>query len=71
MQKREDLCDLYFSKVADVGEWNYADYLVSRGIPIPAGWGVGQVIEGTVISTMQLYSCRHVLGLQAQSFVGQ
>ena len=21
--------------------------MVSRGIPIPAGWGVGQVIEGT------------------------
>ena len=29
-----------------VGECNYADYLVSRGIPIPAGWGVGQVTEG-------------------------
>ena len=30
-----------------MGECNYADYLVSRGIPIPAGWGVGQVTEGT------------------------
>ena len=30
-----------------MGEWNYADYLVSRGIPIPAGWGVGQVTEET------------------------
>ena len=30
-----------------MGERNYADYLVSRGIPIPAGWGVGQVTEGT------------------------
>ena len=30
-----------------MGECNYTDYLVSRGIPIPAGWGVGQVIEGT------------------------
>jgi hypothetical protein len=30
-----------------VGEWNYADYLVSRGIPILVGWGVGQVTEGT------------------------
>ena len=29
------------------GECNYADYLVSRGIPIPAGWGVGQVTQGT------------------------
>jgi len=38
--------DLYFWEVADVGECNYADYLVSRGIPIPAGWGVGQVTEG-------------------------
>ena len=47
MQKSEDLCDLYFWEVVDVGECNYADYLVSRGIPIPAGWGVGQVIEGT------------------------
>ena len=47
MQKREDSCDLYFWEVADVGEWNYADYLVTRGIPIPAGWGVGQVTEGT------------------------
>ena len=47
MQKREDSCDLYFWKVADAGECNYADYLVSRGIPIPAGWGVGQVTEGT------------------------
>ncbi|SPT20699.1 unnamed protein product [Triticum aestivum] len=37
--KREDSCDLYFWEVADVGECNYADYLVSRGIPIPAGWG--------------------------------
>ena len=45
MQKREDSCDLYFWEVADVGECNYADYLVSRGIPIPAGWGVGQVTE--------------------------
>ena len=48
MQKREDSCDLYFWEVADVGECNYADYLVSRGIPIPAGWGVGQVTEGTI-----------------------
>lgn len=47
MQKREDSCDLYFWEVADVGECNYTDYLVSRGIPIPAGWGVGQVTEGT------------------------
>ena len=47
MQKREDSCDWYFWEVADVGECNYADYLVSRGIPIPAGWGVGQVTEGT------------------------
>ena len=31
-----------------MGEWNYVDYLVSRRIPIPAGWGVGQVTEGTV-----------------------
>jgi hypothetical protein len=46
VQKREDSCDLYFWEVADVGEWNYADYLVSRGIPILAGWGVGQVTEG-------------------------
>ena len=45
MHKREDSCDLYFWEVADVAERNYADYLVSRGIPIPAGWGVGQVIE--------------------------
>ena len=30
-----------------MGECNYADYLVSGGIPIPAGWGVGQVTEGT------------------------
>ena len=37
---------LNFWEVADVGECNYADYLVSRGIPIPAGWGVGQVTEG-------------------------
>ena len=47
MQKREDSCDLYFWEVADVGGCNYADYLVSRGIPIPACWGVGQVTEGT------------------------
>ena len=47
MQKREDSCDLYFWEVADVGECNYDDYLVSRGIPIPAGWCVGQVTEGT------------------------
>ena len=47
MQKREDSCDLYFGEVANVGECNYADYLVRRGIPIPAGWGVGQVTEGT------------------------
>ena len=47
MQKREDSCDLYFGEVANVGECNYADYLVSQGIPIPAGWGVGQVTEGT------------------------
>jgi hypothetical protein len=47
MQKREDSCDFYFWEVADVGEWNYADYLVSRGIPIPAGWGVGHVTKGT------------------------
>ena len=46
MQKREDSCDLYFWEVADVGECNYADYLDSRGIPIPACWGVGQVTEG-------------------------
>ena len=31
-----------------MGEWDYADYLVIRGIPIPASWGVGQVTEGTV-----------------------
>ena len=30
-----------------MGECNYADYLVSRRIPIPTGWGVGQVSEGT------------------------
>ena len=30
-----------------MGECNYADYSVSRGIPIPAGWGVGQVTEVT------------------------
>ena len=30
-----------------MGECNYANHLVSRGIPIPAGWGVGQVTEGT------------------------
>ena len=30
-----------------MGECNYADYSVSRGIPIPAGWGVGHVNEGT------------------------
>ena len=30
-----------------MGECNYADYLVSRGIPIPAGWFVGQVTEET------------------------
>ena len=30
-----------------MGECNYTDYLVSRGIPILAGWGVGQVMEGT------------------------
>lgn len=30
-----------------MGECNYIDYLVSRGIPIPAGWVVGQVTEGT------------------------
>ena len=47
MQKREDSCDLYFWEVADVGECNYTDYLVSQGIPIPAGWGVRQVTEGT------------------------
>ena len=47
MQKREDSCDLYFWEVADLGEWNYTDYLVSRGITIPAGWSVGQVTEGT------------------------
>ena len=47
MQKREDSSDLYFWEVADVGEWKYAHYLVSRGIPIPAGSGVGQVTEGT------------------------
>ena len=45
MQKREDSCDLYFWEVVDVGECNYTDYLVSRGI-LPAGWGVGQVTEG-------------------------
>ena len=47
MQKREDSCDLYFWEVADVRECNYADYFVRRGIPIPAGWCVGQVTEGT------------------------
>ena len=47
MKKREDSCDLYFWEVADVGECNYADYLVSQGIPISVGWGVGQVTEGT------------------------
>ena len=47
MQKREDSCDLYFWEVANVGECNYVDYLVSQGIPIPAGCGVGQVTEGT------------------------
>ena len=47
MQKREDSCDLYFLEVADVGGCNYVDYLVSRGILIPAGWGVGQVTKGT------------------------
>ena len=46
MQKREDSCDFYFWEVDDVGKCNYADYFVSRGIPIPAGWGVGQVTEG-------------------------
>ena len=30
-----------------MGECNYVDYLVSRGIPNPAGWGVGKVTEGT------------------------
>ena len=30
-----------------MGECNYTNYLVSRGIPIPAGWGVGQVTKGT------------------------
>ena len=30
MQKREDSCDLYFWEVADVGECNYADYLVAE-----------------------------------------
>ena len=40
------MCDSYFCEVTDVGECNYADYLVSRGIPIPAGCGVGQVTEG-------------------------
>ena len=30
-----------------MGECNYTDYLVSGGIPIPVGWGVGQVTEGT------------------------
>ena len=47
MQKREDSCNFYFWEVSDVGEWNYADYFVSRGIPIPAGWDVGQVTKGT------------------------
>ena len=47
MQKRENSCFLYFWEVVDVGERNYADYLVIRGIPIPSGWGVGQVAEGT------------------------
>ena len=47
MQKREDSCDLYFLEVADVGECNYPYYLVSQGIQIPAGWGVGQVTERT------------------------
>ena len=30
-----------------MGECNYTDYLVSRGIPRLAGWGVGQVTKGT------------------------
>ena len=30
-----------------MGECNYTDYFISRGIPIPTGWGVGQVTEGT------------------------
>ena len=29
-----------------MGECNYADYFVSRGIPIPVGWGVGQATKG-------------------------
>ena len=33
--------------------------------------GVDWLCQGALMSTMQLYSCRHVLGLQAQSFVGQ
>ena len=53
MQKREDTCDLYLWVVADVGECNYADYLVGQGIPIPAGWGVGQVTEGTTEEEVQ------------------
>ena len=47
MQKRKDSCDLYFWEVADVRECNYADYLVSQGIPILTCLGVVQVIEGT------------------------
>ena len=46
MQKREDSCDLYFWEVGDVGEFKYAGCLVTRGIPILAGWGVGEVTEG-------------------------
>ena len=30
-----------------MGECNYTDYLVSRGIPIPTHWGVVHVTEGT------------------------
>ena len=29
-----------------MGECNYDDYFVRQGIPIPAGWVVGQVTEG-------------------------
>ena len=46
MQKREDSFDLYLWEGANVGGLNYADYLVSRGILIRAGQGVGQVTEG-------------------------
>ena len=34
-------------------------------------WPKAMDTGATLMSTTQLYSCRHVLGLQAQSFVGQ